>query len=75
MPKRIIVAFDQGLPEEEVIYETRKLLYKNRLIGTKVGYIFDEKGVILDKNKKDAPVDLGKQQFVELMKGYIKWVK
>ena len=74
MPKRIIIAFDQGLPEEEVIYETKKLMYKNSLIDCKVGYIFDEKGDVLSSNRKDAPVDLGKQQFMKLMKGYVRWL-
>lgn len=74
MPKRIIVAFDQGLPEEEVIYETKKLKYKNSFIDCKVGYIFDEKGDVLSSDGKDAPVDVGKTKFLTLMKNYITWI-
>ena len=75
MPKQIIAAFDQGLNEEEVAYETKKLKYKNSLIDCKVGYIFDKDGTILKSDSKDAPVDLGKKEFMRLMKGYIKWLE
>lgn len=75
MPEKIIVAFDQGLNEEEVIYETKKLIPRHNFANTKVGYIYDRNGDILDKNRKDAPVDLGKDAFVELMKNYVEWIE
>lgn len=74
MCKKIIVAFDQGLPEEAVAAEAKKLIPKHKFVNTKVGYIFDKKGDYLDKEHKDAPVDLGVNIFKKLMKECVIWL-
>lgn len=74
MLDEIIIAFDQGLSEDEVKRECEKLIPRHKMTKTKIGYIYDRKGVILDKERKDAPVDLGKQNFVILRNKYVYWV-
>lgn len=74
MPKKIVVAFDQGLDEEEVRAEAGKLAPRHRFMKTEVGYIFDKSGDVLRLDGKDAPVDLGIDKFKILMKEYVKWM-
>ena len=75
MAKTVIVAFDQGLREDEIRLETEKLMPRHHFFNTKIGYIFDEKEEILNKDSKDAPVDLGISSFKKLMKRYVRWIE
>lgn len=70
----IVVAFDEGLNEEEVAYETKKLKMDNKVICNKVGYIWDRDNQIMKKGSKASPSDLGKDKFKELAKEYIVWI-
>lgn len=74
MAKKIIVAFDQGLSEEEIAAEARKLIPKHHFVDTKIGYIFDKDGKYLKDGSKDAPVDLGVDIFRKLMKECVIWL-
>lgn len=62
----IVVAFDQDLPEEEIITECKKLVVNNSFIKNKVSYIYDESGIYLPKGMKDSPTDKGAEIFTEL---------
>ena len=70
---KVIVAFDEGLNEEEIIYETSKLIPKNEIYRGKVGYIYDGSGKILAKGSKDSPTDHGLEPFKALCKT-TKWL-
>ena len=74
MPDKIIVAFDEGLSEEELIFESKKLELSTKLANTKVGYIYDENNELLEKDSKLSPTDLGKDVFNKLIKNYTKWL-
>lgn len=64
----IIVAFDQGLNEEEVKYETKKLLITTKHFSNKVYYIYDREGKYMPKDSKFSPSDQGKEVFINLLK-------
>lgn len=66
MCERIIVAFDNDVSEDEIVYNCEKLKTPNSLLKNKVQYICDKDGIYL--NKKDSPVDHGKYIFERLLK-------
>ena len=66
--KELVVAFDQDLDEEEVIYECRKLKIDNETYSNRVFYIYDKTGEYLPKGSKMSPSDRGKDIFIELLK-------
>ena len=72
--KRIIVAFDEGLDEEEIRFEAKKLQVKNHLIHNKVGYIYDKEHDILRLGSKDSPSDNGKEVLQRLLKEKVRWL-
>ena len=72
MCKNVIVAFDEGLQEDEIKYEAKKLLNDNKMIHNNVFYIFDDTGEILKKGSKDSPSDHGAEIFQRMMKERIK---
>ena len=72
---KIVVAFDEGLSEEEVRYETKKLMPLNGIYRTKVGYIYDGCGEVLACGSKDSPTDHGKEVFQKLCKNNITWLE
>lgn len=74
MVDRLIVAYDEGLEEEEVREEAKKLKMDNAIIKNQVGYIYDRENDILKKGSKDSPSDLGKDAFLELMKKKVVWL-
>jgi hypothetical protein len=70
MVEEIIVAFDTDVIEDEIIYESKKLL-SNRILNNKVGYIYDSDHLLGDKM---SPSDKGKNIFKKLLKN-IKWLR
>lgn len=70
----IIVAFDEGISEEETRYEAQKLCADNMLLSTKVGYIYDAENDVLRKGYKDSPSDLGREQLQTLLKRKVRWL-
>lgn len=74
MCDKIIVCFDEGIEEEEIIYESKKLISNNRLVKNKVGYIYDKDGDILKRDSKDSPADVGKDNFYNLIKNNVKYI-
>ena len=73
-PKEIVVAFDEGISEEELKYVSKQLLPKNGIYKYKVGYIFDGGGNVLIPGSKNSPTDQGKDAFIQLYKRYTKWI-
>ena len=74
MCNKIILAFDEGLHKEEIEFEAKKLLAKNNIVNTKIGYVFDENNKYLKKDSKNSPTDLGKDIFEKLIKQHTIWI-
>lgn len=74
MIKKIIVAFDEGLSEEEIKSEALKLIIDNGLFKNKVGYIYDADGEYLPSGSKASPTDFGGDIFNKLVKEKVKWI-
>lgn len=71
---RIIVAYDEGLEEEYIREEAKKLKINNSIIKNYVGYIWDKNNDILKKGTKSSPSDHGKKSFTYLIKNCVKWI-
>lgn len=71
---RIIVAYDEGLSEDQIRAEAEKLKMSNAIIQNNVGYVFDRGHQILKEGSKDAPSDVGKEGFEWLMKNAVVWL-
>ena len=74
MVKRIIIAYDEGLSEEYIREEAKKLLSENHIYKNKVGYIYDKNHDILQINSKASPSDLGRNAFNTLVKKHTVWL-
>lgn len=73
LPKKIILAYDEGLEEEHLVNECKKLIVNNPILKTKVGFIHDEASLIPEGSKWNI-ADLGKKAYVEGLTKYVKWV-
>ena len=73
MSKKIILAYDEDITEEELIFESKKLIIDNPLFKNKVGYIYDG-GEVRPKGSKMSPTDGGKKMFTELLRNHVKWL-
>lgn len=71
---RTILAYDEGLDEEFVREEAKKLLVDNAVYKNKVGYIYDREHKYLTKGSKDSPSDRGKDIFLNLVKECTVWL-
>ena len=71
---KIILGYDEGLDEEYIREQAKKLVLKNNFMKNKVGYIYDKDHDILKKGSKNSPYDLGIKVFKELLKKYVTWI-
>ena len=74
MTNKIILAYDEGLDEDQIRLQAEKLILNNAVFKNKVGYVFDKDNEILPKGSKASPSDLGKGAFTELIKNYVVWL-
>lgn len=74
MTSKIILAYDEGLEEEQIRLQAQKLLLDNAVFHNHVGYVFDRENLILPKGSKASPSDLGKGAFTKLIKNYVVWL-
>ena len=74
MTSRVILAYDEGLDEEQVRAQADKLVLNHALFKNKVGYIYDKENVILPKGSKASPSDFGKKALTELVKNHVVWL-
>lgn len=70
----IITAYDEGVEEAEIIKNTAKLKSSTLFGSNRVGYIYDENNKYLEKGKKQAPCDLGKDVLQGLITECVKWL-
>lgn len=73
-PKKIILAYDEGLEEEHLVNECKKLVSDNPILKTKVGYVWPNGELIPSESKKNI-ADLGREAYTEGLTKYVKWVK
>lgn len=73
LPK-YIVAYDEGLAEEQIKAECEKLIIKNIMFQNRVGYIYDEENKYFPKDSKLSPCDMPKDIFLKLVKECTKWI-
>lgn len=71
---KIYLAFDEGVCEEELVYEAKKLVVDTHIVKNKVGYVFDESNILLPKGSKMSPTDQGKEIFNRLIKECTRWL-
>lgn len=74
MCDNVVVAFDEGLDEDEVRAEAEKLKVNNHIIANRVGYVYDRDHDVLKAGSKDSPSDNGKQALIELLKKKVRWL-
>lgn len=74
LTRKIILAFDEGLEEEEIREEAKKLKIDNHILTNQVGYIYDKNNIYLPKGSKASPSDFGEDVFKKLMKNCVKYV-
>ena len=71
---KTIVAYDEGLEEEYIREEAKKLKVNNTIFENKVGYVFDRENIIIPKGSKGSPSDYGKDKFSYLIKNCVTWI-
>lgn len=69
-----ILAYDEGLEEEYIREEAKKLKIDNAVFHNDVGYIWDSKHQVIPKGSKGSPSDYGKEGYLYLMKNCVKWI-
>ena len=74
MTSKIILAYDEGLEEDQIRTQAEKLILDNAMFRNKVGYVFDRDNLILPKGSKASPSDLGKGAFLELIKNHVTYI-
>lgn len=73
IPKTII-AYDEGLEEEYIREEAKKLQINNAIFKNKVGYVWDSDNTVIPKGSKGSPSDYDKDKFTYLIKHCVKWL-
>lgn len=71
---KIILGYDDGLEEEYVREQAKKLKVNTSIYTNSVGYIWDGNNEILLKGNKMSPSDVGKKGFMELVKRKVVWI-
>lgn len=74
MTKTLILAYDEGLSEDQVRAQAEKLMLNNSVFCNRVGYIYDRDNLILPKGSKASPSDFGQESFEELIKNHVIWI-
>lgn len=71
---KTILAYDEGLEEEYIREEAKKLIISNTIFNNYVGYIYDRENIIIPKGSKGSPSDFGKEKFTYLIKNCVVWI-
>jgi len=72
--KRYIICYDEGLDEQDVINQCKKLKINNNVYKTEVGYVYDRNNLYLPKGSKLSPCDMSKDIFTKLIKECTIWI-
>ena len=71
---RCVLCLDEGLTEEEIKEEAKKIKILNPFFKNKVGYIFDDDNTYLKKDSKKSPIDDGLKIFFKLLDEKVRWL-
>lgn len=71
MVDKIIIAFDEGLDEYEIVDQCEKLKMNIGFYNPKICYIYDKNNELLKRGSKDSPIDHGKAFFQALTKSHL----
>lgn len=74
MTERIVIAFDEGLEEEQIRSQAESLIMSNLIFKNRVGYIFDREHQFLPEGSKASPTDYGKDIFRNLLNHCVVWI-
>lgn len=74
LPKNVVLALDEGLEEEAVREEAKKLVQDNIIVKTKVGYVWDADSDIIPKGSKLNAADLGVDAYKQIMRTKVRWL-
>ena len=69
-----VLCLDEGLTEEEIKEEAKKIKILNPFFKNKVGYIFDDDNTYLKKDNKKSPIDGGLKIFFKLLDEKVRWL-
>lgn len=72
---KVILAYDEGLEEDYIREEARKLKINNAAYTNQVGYVFDHDNKYLPCGSKKSPTDRGREIFSHLIKEKVKWLE
>jgi len=73
-PKRIILAYDEGIKEEQIVEAAEKLIVDNGIMKNHVGYVWDKNNEIIARGSKDNIADVGKYGFTKAIKEKVRWI-
>lgn len=68
MVDNIIVAFDEGISEDKIKFEAKKLLVNNQIYTNTVSYLYDREHKYLPEGSKNSPSDLGRDILNKIIK-------
>lgn len=75
MLNTVVVAFDEGICEDEILYETKKLISNVDIVKiSHLGYIIDRDHEYLVEGSKDSPTDNGLDCFKGLYENCVTWI-
>ena len=67
-PKLVVICFDEGLNEDLIREQAKKIKINNPFMNIQVGYIYDTHNIYLPRGSKASPSDFGKGTFHSLVK-------
>lgn len=71
--KKLILAYDEGITEDELRQEVNKIKMENPILKNSVGYIYDKHGEVLKPGTKMSPTDVRVEDFKRLV-GKTVWI-
>lgn len=71
---RVVLAYDEGLSEDQIRAEAEKIKVDNQIYVNRVGYIYDREHIVLPEGSKSSPSDYGRDKFSYLMKNCVVWI-
>jgi hypothetical protein len=72
-PKKIIFCFDEGLGMDLIDRQIEKTKILLKFTDIQIGFVNDKENIILEKNSKNSPSDVGFNNFRELVTNYVEW--
>lgn len=71
---KYIICYDEGLDEDNVIEQCKKIKIDNLVFKNYVGYVYDKDNKYLPKGSKLSPCDMSKEIFIKIIKECTIWI-